>query len=184
MPRSLNASLITELATNKLNPVELVYLGVSTGTYYTDHYKNITFDGNTYVASSLFLGSSESAESSEVSVSNLVVKFGGADQTIISLFLNNDYMDKRAWVYRGFLDENQALINYPFLLFDGRIENLSIEEDNNNSTVSISIASHWADFDKIKGRKTNTNSQALHFPTDVGFDYASQTAKDIKWGKA
>ncbi len=86
--------------------------------------KNITFDGNTYIASSLFLGSSESAESSEVSVSNLVVKFGGADQTIISLFLNNDYMDKRAWVYRGFLDENQALINYPFLLFDGRIENM------------------------------------------------------------
>ena len=33
MTRSLNASLISELATNKLNPVELVYLGVSTGTY-------------------------------------------------------------------------------------------------------------------------------------------------------
>ena len=84
----------------------------------------------------------------------------------------------------GFLDENQALVNYPFLLFDGRIENLSIEEDETNSVVSISIASHWADFDKTKGRKTNTNSQALHFPTDLGFDYASQTAKDIKWGKA
>ena len=184
MTRSLNASLISELATNKLNPVELVYLGVSTGTYYTDHYKNISYDGNTYVSSSLFLGASEATESSEIGVNNLVLRFSGADQTIISLFLNNDYMDKRAWVYRGFLDENQALINHPFLLFDGRIENLSIEEDNNNSTVSISIASHWADFDKIKGRKTNTNSQALHFPTDVGFDYASQTAKDIKWGKA
>ncbi len=44
MPRSLNASLISELATNKLNPVELVYLGVSTGSYYTDHYKNIILE--------------------------------------------------------------------------------------------------------------------------------------------
>lgn len=184
MTRALNASLITELATNKLNPVELVYLGLSSGSYYTDHYKTIIYDGNSYLSSSLFLSNSESSESSEVSVSNLVIKFSGADQTIISLFLNNDYMDKRAWVYRGFLDENQALINYPFLLFDGRIENLSIEEDETNSVVSISVASHWADFDKIKGRKTNTNSQKLHFPTDVGFDYASQTAKDIKWGKA
>jgi len=184
MPRSLNGSLITELATNKLNPVELVYIGVSSGSYYIDHYKSITFGGNTYLSSSLFLGSSESAESSEVSVSNLVVKFGGADQTIISLFLNNDYMDKRAWVYRGFLDDSQTLIADPFLLFDGRIENLSIEEDETNSVVSVSIASHWADFDKTKGRKTNTNSQALHFPTDLGFDYAAQTAKEIKWGKA
>ena len=41
MPRSLNASLITELATNKLNPVELVYLGVSSGSYYTDHYLSL-----------------------------------------------------------------------------------------------------------------------------------------------
>ena len=109
MTRSLNASLISELATNKLNPVELVYLGVSTGTYYTDHYKNITFNGNTYTSSSLFLGASEANESSEIGVNNLVLKFSGADQTIISLFLNNDYMDKRAWVYRGFIDENQAL---------------------------------------------------------------------------
>ena len=184
MTRSLNASLISELATNKLNPVELVYLGVSTGTYYTDHYKNISYDGNTYVSSSLFLGASEANESSEIGVNNLVLKFSGADQTIISLFLNNDYMDKRAWVYRGFLDENQALINYPFLLFDGRIENFNVEEDDTSSTVSISVASHWADFEKQKGRKTNTGSQKLHFPTDVGFDYASQVIQDIKWGRA
>jgi hypothetical protein len=110
MTRSLNASLISELATNKLNPVELVYLGVSTGTYYTDHYKDITYDGNTYTSSSLFLGASEANESSEIGVNNLVLKFSGADQTIISLFLNNDYMDKRAWVYRGFLVQLYLLV--------------------------------------------------------------------------
>ena len=58
MTRSLSAGVLAEIATNKLNPVELIYLGVSTGSYYTDHYKDLTFDGNTYTASSLFLGSS------------------------------------------------------------------------------------------------------------------------------
>ena len=42
MTRSLSAGVIAEIATNKLNPVELVYLGISTGTYYTDHYKNLS----------------------------------------------------------------------------------------------------------------------------------------------
>lgn len=51
MARSLSGSLITELATDKLNPVDLVYIGVSTGYYYTDHYKDISYDGNTYQAS-------------------------------------------------------------------------------------------------------------------------------------
>ena len=184
MARSLSNSLITELNTNSLNPVELVFIDVGGGFYFTDHYKNIVFDGNTYTSSSVYLGSSEASESSEVAVNNLVVKFSGADQVIISLFLQNEYMDKRAWVYRGFLDDNQELISSPFLLFDGRIENLNIEEDETTSSVNISIASHWADFDKTKGRRTNTNSQRLHFPNDKGFDYASQTAKEIKWGRA
>jgi fibrillarin-like rRNA methylase len=50
MTRSLSAGVIAEIATNKLNPVELVYLGISTGTYYTDHYKDLSYDGNTYTA--------------------------------------------------------------------------------------------------------------------------------------
>ena len=56
MTRSLSAGLLAEIATNKLNPVELVYLGIDVGYYFTDHYKNLTYDGNTYTASSLFLG--------------------------------------------------------------------------------------------------------------------------------
>ena len=184
MARSLSGSLTTELATNKLNPIDLIYIGVNTGYYYTDHYKNISYGGNTYQATSLFLGVSDASESSEVSVNDLVVKFTGADQTIISLFLTYDYMNKQAFVYRGFLDDSQALIADPFLLFDGRIENFNITETDNSSEVSISIASHWADFDKIAGRKTNTNSQKLFFSTDKGFDYASKSVKEIKWGRA
>jgi len=184
MTRGLSASLITELATNKLNPVELIYLGISTGSYYTDHYKNIVYDGDTYLASSLFLGSSEVQENADVAVNTLTVKFSGADQTIISLLLNNNYMNKVAKVYRGFLDDSQALIADPFLLFDGRISNFTLEENATTSSVNIVISSHWADFEKISGRRTAENSQKLYFPNDKGMEFASKTAQKIKWGTA
>jgi len=184
MTRGLSASLITELVTNKLNPVELIYLGISTGSYYTDHYKNIVYDGDTYLASSLFLGSSEVQENADVAVNTLTVKFSGADQTIISLLLNNNYMNKVAKVYRGFLDDSQALIADPFLLFDGRISNFTLEENATTSSVNIVISSHWADFEKISGRRTAENSQKLYFPNDKGMEFASKTAQKIKWGTA
>jgi hypothetical protein len=183
MARSLTSAVKTELATNKLNPITLVYLNIGGGQRFTDHYKNISYDGNTYTASSLLLGVSDVGETSEVAVDSVTVAFTGADQTIISLLLNNDYMDKEAEIYKGFLDSSQALIADPMLLFKGRIESFSIEEDATNSQVSISIASHWSDFEKQKGRKTNTNSQQLFFSGDVGFDYASQSVQDIKWGR-
>jgi hypothetical protein len=184
MARGLTTAVNNELATDKLNPITLLYLNVGVGYRFTDHYKDITYDGNTYSASSLFLKVSDISESSEVEVGNISLEFTGADQTIVSLFLSSNYMDREVEVYKGFMDANQSLIANPFLLFKGRIESFNLDEDLNNSDVQIVVASHWADFDKIKGRKTNTNSQQLYFTGDVGFDYASQTVQDIKWGRA
>jgi hypothetical protein len=183
MTRSLSASVISEIATNKLNPVDLVYLGISSGTYYTDHYKNITFDGNTYNASSLYLGSTEVQENSDVVVNNITLRFSGADTSIISILLSNDYMNKVVKIYRGFLDDSQALITDPFLLFDGKITNFSLEESATTSVVSIIVANHWADFERTSGRRTTDTSQKIFFPTDKGMEFASKTIEQIKWGK-
>lgn len=183
MARSLTSAVKTELATNQLNPVTLVYLGIASGSRYTDHYKDLSYDSNNYTSSSLLLGISDSSESSNVAVDSTTVVFTGADQTIISLLLNNDYMDKEAEIYKGFLDSSQSLIADPFLYFKGRIESFALQEDQKSSQVSISIASHWSDFEKEKGRKTNTNSQELFFSNDVGFDFSSQSIQDIKWGR-
>ena len=184
MTRTLTTAVKNELATDSLQPITLVYINVSTGYRFTDHYKDVTYDSNTYSASSLFTSISSVKESSEIEISNMTVSFSGADQTIISLFLNNNYMEKEAEIYKGFLDNNEQVIADPFLLFKGRIESFSIDESIDQSNANIVLASHWSDFSKINGRKTNTNSQQLHFANDLGFEFASQTVQDIKWGKS
>ena len=184
MTRTLTTAVKNELATDSLQPITLVYINVGTGYRFTDHYKDVTYDSNTYSASSLFTSISSVKESSEIEISNMTVSFSGADQTIISLFLNNNYMEKEAEIYKGFLDNNEQVIADPFLLFKGRIESFSIDESIEQSNANIVLASHWSDFSKINGRKTNTNSQQLHFTNDLGFEFASQTVQDIKWGRS
>ena len=58
-----------------------------------------------------------------------------------------------------------------------------INEQPKTSSLTLSIVSHWADFNKKNGRKTNNTSQQRFFSTDVGMDFASQTVQDIKWGR-
>jgi len=183
MARGLTSAVNTELASDKLHPVLLVNLDIGSGITQTDHYKDLTYDGTTYTASSIFLGISEVTESPEVAVDSLSIGFSGADQTIIALLLNNDYSEADATIYRGFLDDNQALIADPFILFKGKVESFELEENINASQVNINITSHWADFERIQGRKTNTSSQQLYFSGDLGFNYASQSTGDIKWGR-
>ena len=87
-------------------------------------------------------------------------------------------------IFRGFLNDSNALIADPFLLYSGQIDTFAINENKNESTVAIQIVSHWADFDKTNGRKTNNTSQQRFFSTDVGMNFSSQTVQDIKWGRA
>jgi len=70
------------------------------------------------------------------------------------------------------------------LLYKGYVDTFAISENKTESNLNLNIVSHWADFEKISGRKTNNNSQQKFFSTDVGFDFASQTVLDIKWGRA
>ena len=164
MVRTLTTAVKNELATDSLQPVTLVYIGVGSGSRYTDHYKDITYDSNTYSASTLFTRLSSVSESSEIQVSNITLSFTGVDQTITSLFLNNIYLEKEAEIYKGFLNASEQVIADPFLLFKGRIESFTLDESVNSSDVNVVIASHWADFSKIEGRKTNTgyNNYIFH----------------------
>jgi len=49
--------------------------------------------------------------------------------------------------------------------------------------LTVEIASHWKDFEKENGRRTNHNTQQLYFDGDLGFEFAAKTIKDLKWGR-
>ena len=97
--------------------------------------------------------------------------------------LNENVVNDSVDIFRAFLDDSNAVIADPFLLYKGQIEEFSIQETDIESIVALSIVSHWADFEKKNGRKTNNTSQQRFFSSDVGMDFSSQTVLDLKWGR-
>ena len=188
MTRNLTTAVKNELATNDIRPVHLIHIGFSSPVYLTDCSFELTSSvsgtSRTYSASDFILGVSNFTEEVDITKSTLNIGLSGADQTFISTVLNEPVINDEVIVYRGLLDNNNALIDDPFLLYKGNIENFSISETGKDSQVNLTIVSHWADFDKKNGRKTNNTSQQRFFSTDVGMDFASQTVLDIKWGRS
>ena len=130
------------------------------------------------------MGVSDFTEETDVNLSPISISLSGADQTFISTVLNENVINDAVTIFRGFLDDNNALIADPFLLYKGTIDNFSISESDTSSLVNLDIVSHWADFEKKSGRKTNNTSQQRFFSTDLGMNFSSQTVLDIKWGRA
>ena len=188
MTRALTTAIKNQLATSDIRPFHLVTIGFATPVYLTENSFSLTSSisgtSRTYVASDHLLGISESTEATDITKSSVSVVLSGADQTYISVVLNENITNAPVTIYRGLLDSGNTIIADPFLLYSGNIENYSISEGETDSTVQLSVVSHWADFDKKNGRKTNNTSQQRFFSTDVGMDFASQTVQDIKWGKA
>ena len=186
MVRTLTTSVKNELLTNEIRPVHLLTIGFGSPVNLTDNSFDLTSSVSgssvTYTSSSFLVSTPTFKEETDLSKTSLQIALSGADQTFISTCLNENIVNDSVDIFRGLLDSNNALIADPILLYSGNLETFQINETVNESTVLLTVVSHWADFSKKSGRQTNNNSQQRFFSTDVGFDFSSQTVSDIKWG--
>lgn len=183
MPRSVHADVITALQADNIRMANIISLYFSSTLYITDYGINISYGGATYEAINGFLGMSEPAESKDLRVNSVNLTVSGVDQSFISIFLNQNWINRRVIIRRVVLDSSNAVIGTPISLFDGQISQFQIDESVDSSEVTISVASQWADFERKAGRLTNNNSQQYFFSGDKGFEFAANTVADIKWGR-
>ena len=188
MTRALTSAIKTELATNNIRPVHLITIGFGTPVNITDCIYELTSSVSgssvTYSSSSFLLSIPQFTEETDLTKTSLNLSLSGSSQTFISTVLNENVVNDSVDIYRGFLNDSNALIADPFLLYRGKIDSFDISETDKASVVGLQIVSNWADFEKSSGRKTNNNSQQRFFSTDVGMDFSSQTVLDIKWGRS
>jgi hypothetical protein len=79
-----------------------------------------------------------------------------------------------------------SIVDRPFLLFDGQINNVSISESSKTCSISIDCASIFADFERSAGRKTNNESNWLY--QGVKYDKCFEASgllknTEVKWGR-
>jgi len=184
MSRGLSSTITTALASNGFRLATLVTINVGTSVYYLTDYGVDLTDTNSqvYQDGANVIEIADVTETGALKVNSFELVLTGANQAFISAFLQNDYIDKQVLVRRALVDANDT-VDDSFLFFDGRIVSFQIEDTERESNISLSIASHWADFEKIKNRRTNLNSQQVYFPNDIGFEYASKITKDLRWGR-
>jgi hypothetical protein len=183
MTRAINAATITALQSDAFNMAHLIQLDFSAVVRLTDWGRNISALSTTFLSSPHLVGIGDSSESTDIRVNSIDLVMSGVEQTFIALFLTNNYMDVRARIWKAVLDSSDAIVGDPFVVFDGRISSYSISDDSGTSEISIEMSSHWKDFELVKGRKTNRNSQQYYFPADKGFDFSGVVVRDLKWGR-
>jgi len=183
MTRIINSATLSALESDNFNIATLVQINFSAVIRITDWGRSVTALSNTWASSANFIGVGDVTESQELRVNDLSLTLSGVDQTYVAIFLSNNYIDVPINIYRAILNDSDAVIGAPILIFDGIMTGYAIEDTENESKVTVDMASHWKDFEKENGRRTNHNSQQLYFAGDKGFEFAPKSIKDLKWGR-
>ena len=211
MSRAIHPDVIAELAKDQFLMAHLVVINFDEPVHITDHDHALTYGGQTYEAGGHLLGMSPVNESSELRVGSFQLNLSGVDQAYISLLLSQQVTNRRVFIQRVILfsdtqaqrltrengdlltteagdylmtDTGTGIIGDPIMLYDGRISDFTLADDTTTSTIQLRITSHWSDFEKRAGRRTNHASQQAFFPSDQFFQYTAQSVKNIKWGRA
>jgi hypothetical protein len=163
--------------------------------YMTDCYRDLSLtidsETNNYQATGNLMSFDTIQESTDLQISKLSVILSGVDRTFTAALLSYEYLDQPLKVYRIFLDDNEQIQHVPMLVFSGNIDTPVITDDpsSGSSTISISAASVFVDFERRSGRKTNQSEQDLYnsvnslTDADTGFEYNTNSSTDIWWGR-
>jgi len=181
MPRSLSTALQTQVSSTATKTAFLVELNLSSTIRLTDYYTNVIFDSNTYEAGGSFLTVDATAETGQLQVDEVNIAFSNITDQVRSLVQSGDFTDKEVEIYLAYFDSNEAIvgaINY----FTGQIRNVSIAETIDDSTLTLVVASHWANWNLTKGRHFSDESQQTFSSGDKGMEFATQVKEDVRWG--
>lgn len=181
MPRSLSTALQSQVSSTATKTAFLVELNLSSTIRLTDWYSNITYDSNSYEAGGSFLTVDSVTETGQLQVDEINLGFSNITDQVRSLVQTGAFTDKEVEIHLAYFDSSDALvgaINY----FTGNIRNVSINENIDNSTLTVVVSSHWANWNLTKGRHFSDESQQSFSTGDKGFEYATQVKSDVRWG--
>jgi len=181
MPRSLSTALQNQVSASATKTAFLVELNLSSTVRLTDYYTNVVFDSNTYEAGGSFLTVDATAETGQLQVDEVNIGFSNITDQVRSLVQSGAFTDKEVEIHLAYFDTNESIvgaINY----FTGNIRNVSIQENTDDSTLTLVVASHWSNWNLTKGRHFSDESQQAFSSGDKGMEFATQVKEDVRWG--
>jgi hypothetical protein len=182
MSRGIDPATIAALATNDFEFATLIQMDFSSVVRITDWDHDITALSTTWTSSGELMSIDNVEESAEIRVNEFDLTFSGVSQSYISIMLNAEYINTSVKIWKAVLQDG-AVVGQPIEIFLGYITSMSFSESDTDSTVKMSLASHWKDFEKTSGRKTNPASQQRFFPNDKGMEFTKDLSRDIPWGR-
>lgn len=185
MARALTAPMIAALTAPSAQPVffyEGIFVGFTLRLW--SGLGDISWNGETWLGNGWFRGFQGVEEDNDLGSTGMEIALAGVPQSLISTILGAIQQNAAGKLWIGALDSSGNIIADPYLMFVGRLDVPTVDDQTSGPIIQISYESHLVDLDRSKEYRYTSESQRIFNATDRGFEYVAQIAKGWKgqWG--
>jgi hypothetical protein len=183
MSRNLTTAVQNELAASELQPFFAIKLAFDSGDVKLwTGYGDITVASETYTGGGQLLSISPIEETVEIAARGVNLALNGINSSLVSVALTESYQGRSAKVYLGVISSG-AVVSDPYLVFDGRMDVMTIEDSGDTANISLSAESRLIDLERARVRRYTDNDQQNQFAGDTSLRFVADLQdKEIAWG--
>jgi hypothetical protein len=168
MARTIDSTTLAEVQSTKTYPIQLIKFQVTSSNadslFLNTGYRNITYDGDTYLPGSNIISLSPVEETKDVKTNAITIKLNGIPNTIIAALENVNAIGGKVTIYQAFWnDDTGAIQGQVYQKWQGIINSHAVDEENTKrGDVNITV-----ECKNIVGAILNTRSG--RFTSDTSF---------------
>jgi len=186
MARDLTAAVATEAQATDVRVEALAHFQFDSGSLRLwTGLGDLSWSGDTYTGAGDLGAISPVEEAAAVKTSDLTFSLSGLPASLVTTALSEHYQGRVAEMWVGFFDDAWALIDDPVQLFAGRVDVMSVVDNGDTASISVTATNRLKDLDRPNNPRFYTLAdQQQDFPGDLGFQYVPEMQNAvIVWGK-
>jgi len=188
MTRSVSSSFQAQVEGDSLTPFYAIELEFNddeaTVLRYWTGYGDITFDSNTFSGVADFLNIDVATETTDLQANGASITLSALSSATVSLALGEAFQGEPMKIWLGVLDTSGAVIADPYMVFEGKMDTMSIAKAGDKSSLTITAESSLIDLNRSRVRRYTPEDQKINYPTDKGLDYIPSIQDlNITWGR-
>lgn len=184
MSRGLTSGMTTAVTAERLEPIILAEADFDSGAVRVwSGIGDLSWDSKTWTGVGDLGSVAFAAETGSLVATSAVLTLSGIPSSLIAIALAEDYQERPANIWFGALDTDGSVIADPEEIHGGRMDVMTIDEDADTATVSVSVESNLIHLEVPKQRNYTPEDQKEEFSGDTGFDQvAALQDAEIVWG--
>ena len=177
----IDSSLVTLIQEGSITPFVLVKISTPSPIYVTDYYRDVIFDGSTYVAEGGLLGVSPPNSTTELGRDLFKISFADPDNLYRGVLSSE--IGSPVSVLAGFEIMDTGQIHPANLsIYKGIVNNVSWEISDDSPVLTVSCSGQFTKLKHVINYTTSPSNQRALYPADSSMDSAYDTDDTLKCG--